>query len=262
MHPEPPYPQQPVQPGYGHPYPQPGYAPPPPPPPMRNGLGTAGFVLGAIGLIFSFIPIIGVIAWPLVILGLILGLIGFNRARTGGANNRGLALAGVIMSAVGLVVCILYVAVFSAAVASSTPTSAAAGGSAAAGATHAFSEVAAGGDVSFSVSQPTAFTPSSSAAGATTGRAVKMNVTVTNTGTAPYAFNPFTVNPRATAGGVPAAEIVDLTNRLGVTSQSTILPGKSLTYAVAFAVPKAPGEFQIELSSSLFGDPVVFTGSS
>jgi hypothetical protein len=42
----------------------------------QNGLGTSGFVLGLIGLIFSPIPIVGVIAWPLVILGLIFSAIG------------------------------------------------------------------------------------------------------------------------------------------------------------------------------------------
>jgi hypothetical protein len=38
-------------------------------------------VLGLIGLVFSFVPIIGVVAWPLVILGLALSLIGFSRGR-------------------------------------------------------------------------------------------------------------------------------------------------------------------------------------
>jgi len=79
----------------------------------RNGLGTAGFVLGLIGLLFSFIPIIGVVAWPLVILGLIFSLVGYSRGRAGRATNKGLSLAGAILSAIGLVVCILYLAVFS-----------------------------------------------------------------------------------------------------------------------------------------------------
>jgi hypothetical protein len=80
--------------------------------PPRNGLGTAGFVLGLIGLLISFLPIVGVVAWPLVILGLVFSLIGFSRGRSGRATNKGLALAGVILSVIGLVVCILWVAVF------------------------------------------------------------------------------------------------------------------------------------------------------
>ena len=84
--------------------------------PARNGLGTAGFVLGLIGLIFSPIPIVGVIAWPLVILGLIFSLIGLSRANRRVASNKGLAVAGVVCSAVGLVMCILWVAAFGKAV--------------------------------------------------------------------------------------------------------------------------------------------------
>lgn len=80
--------------------------------PPKNGLGTAGFVLGLIGLLFSFLPIVGVVAWPMVILGLIFSLIGYGRGRSGGATNKGLALAGVILSVIGLVICVLWVAVF------------------------------------------------------------------------------------------------------------------------------------------------------
>jgi heme/copper-type cytochrome/quinol oxidase subunit 2 len=84
--------------------------------PPRNGLGTAGFVLGLVGLLFSFIPIIGIIAWPLVILGLVLSIVGMVRANSGEATNRGLAIAGTVLSALGLVVCLLYALVFTAAV--------------------------------------------------------------------------------------------------------------------------------------------------
>ncbi|MFD7653875.1 MmpS family transport accessory protein [Actinosynnema sp. NPDC059797] len=96
-------------------YPQPPqtrHQPPVPPPPPQNGLGTAGFVLGLVGLLFSFLPVIGVVAWPLVILGLVLGLVGWARADRGRATNKGLAIAGVALSAIGLVVCVLWAAVF------------------------------------------------------------------------------------------------------------------------------------------------------
>jgi hypothetical protein len=95
---------------------QPQYYPSHPPvaaPPAQNGLGTAGFVLGLIGLLFSPIPIIGVIAWPLVILGLIFSLIGLARVGKRRATNKGLAVAGTVLSALGLVICILWVAVLS-----------------------------------------------------------------------------------------------------------------------------------------------------
>lgn len=89
------------------PYPpaQAQYAPPQP----RNGLGTAGFVLGLVGLVLSPIPLIGVVAWPLVIIGLVLSAIGFARTRKGIATNKGLAITGMVTSIIGLVICIVWV---------------------------------------------------------------------------------------------------------------------------------------------------------
>jgi hypothetical protein len=77
---------------------------------QKNGMGTAGFVCGLIGLVFSFIPVIGIIAWPLVIIGIVLSAIGMNYANQGQATNRGLAVAGLVVSVIGLVMCILWVA--------------------------------------------------------------------------------------------------------------------------------------------------------
>jgi hypothetical protein len=111
---------------YGPYHPQPaGHSTARPAP--QNGLGTAGFVLGLVGLLFSFIPLIGIIAWPLVLLGVILSGIGLSRARKGRATNTGLTIAGVTCSAVGLLVCVGYAAAFGAAVstapaASTSPT--------------------------------------------------------------------------------------------------------------------------------------------
>jgi MmpS family membrane protein len=86
-------------------YPAPHTAPP------RNGLGTAGFVLGLVGLVFSPIPFVGVVAWPLVVLGLILSGVGLARVKAGKATNKGLSIAGIVVSVLGLVVSILWVVV-------------------------------------------------------------------------------------------------------------------------------------------------------
>ncbi len=96
-------------------YPAPNQLPPyayaPLPPAPRNGLGTAGFVLGLLGALFAMIPVIGVIAWPMAILGLVFSLVGISRARKGVATNKGLAIAGTVLSAIGLVLCIAWAAV-------------------------------------------------------------------------------------------------------------------------------------------------------
>jgi hypothetical protein len=110
------------------------YAPMPPSSPMpvanqyKNGLGTAGFVLGLVGLLFAFLPIIGIIAWPLTILGLIFGIVGTLRANRGQASNKGLAITAVILSALGLGICVLWTVAFGKAAndaASGLPSSAA-----------------------------------------------------------------------------------------------------------------------------------------
>lgn len=89
------------------------YAPPQQTPTKpSNGLGTAGFVIGIIGLVLSFIPLIGVVAWPLVILGIIFSAVGISKAVKGRATNKGLAIAGVVVSIIGLVVCILWTVVW------------------------------------------------------------------------------------------------------------------------------------------------------
>ena len=76
----------------------------------QNGFGVTGFVLGLLGLIFSFIPLIGVIAWPLVILGVIFSALGLDRANKRRATNKGLAIAGLVLSIIGLVFCVLWAA--------------------------------------------------------------------------------------------------------------------------------------------------------
>jgi hypothetical protein len=92
--------------------PQGGYQPAIPAQP-QNGLGVAGFVCGLIGLLFSFMPVIGVIAWPLVIIGVVLSGVGLSYANSGKANNKGLAVAGLCVSILGLFVCFLWVAAIS-----------------------------------------------------------------------------------------------------------------------------------------------------
>jgi hypothetical protein len=91
------------------------YAPSPPQQAVAkpsNGLGTAGFVVGLIGLVCSFVPLIGVVAWPLVILGIIFSAVGISKAAKGLATNKGLAIAGLVVSIIGLVICVMWVAVW------------------------------------------------------------------------------------------------------------------------------------------------------
>jgi hypothetical protein len=110
MNPQQPYQQGPPQgyPGNGYP----GHYPPLGPQVVlrgdRNGLGTAALVLGITAVIFSFIPLVGIIAWPIGITGLVLGFVGLARVNRREATNRGVAIAGLITSGAALVICVLW----------------------------------------------------------------------------------------------------------------------------------------------------------
>ena len=61
----------------------------------KNGLGVAGFIVAAIGLIFSWIPLVNVIGVILCGIGFILALIGaFKKPRT-------LAIIGIVLAVAG-----------------------------------------------------------------------------------------------------------------------------------------------------------------
>jgi hypothetical protein len=100
--PQPPYPPHGQQ-GY----PPPGYLHPAP----SNGLGIAALVLGILAILFAFIPIVGIASYPLAIVGVVLGLVGLGRVRTG-RSSRGITLAGLIASVLGLVLVIVSTVVY------------------------------------------------------------------------------------------------------------------------------------------------------
>ena len=77
--------------------------------PATNGMAVASLVLGIVGLVFSFIPIIGLIAWPLVILGIVFGGVGLSKANEVPGAPKGMAVAGLTCSIVGLVICFIWI---------------------------------------------------------------------------------------------------------------------------------------------------------
>lgn len=73
------------------------------PKPDRNALGKAAFIIGIIGLVLSFVPIIGFVAWLLAPLAILFGAIALRRP------SRTLAIAGIVTGALALLVCISWV---------------------------------------------------------------------------------------------------------------------------------------------------------
>ncbi len=69
-----------------------------------NGMATASLVLGILGLVTAWIPIVGLVAWIFAPLGLIFGIIGLGKP-----TGKGLAIAGLICSVIALFICLFYV---------------------------------------------------------------------------------------------------------------------------------------------------------
>jgi hypothetical protein len=61
---------------------------------QKNGVGTAGFVLALLGLIFCWVPVLNWILW---ILGLILSFVGVFKTP------KGLSIAGLCISFIGII---------------------------------------------------------------------------------------------------------------------------------------------------------------
>ena len=70
-------------------------------------MGTAGLVLGILAILLAFVPILGFAAYPLAVLGIVFGLVGLRRVGSGAADNRGVTVAGVVTSVLGLVLVIV-----------------------------------------------------------------------------------------------------------------------------------------------------------
>lgn len=91
-----------------------------------NGLATAGFVLGLLGFLGSFIPVINIGGIVLGVIGAVLAAVGLGKAKRSGTG-RGLAIAGLVLGAlaliIGVIVNVAFVNVVNDAVDEATETS-------------------------------------------------------------------------------------------------------------------------------------------
>lgn len=62
-----------------------------------NGIGTAGFILALLAIIFCWVPVLNWILW---VLGLIFSFVGVFKPK------KGLAIAGLVLSVIGIIVII------------------------------------------------------------------------------------------------------------------------------------------------------------
>lgn len=98
-----------------------GYPPPPPqqygygysPQQQGNGMAVTAMVLGIIGVVLFWIPVLG---WILAILAIIFGGVGIAQANKRAGSGKGMAIAGLVL---GIVSIALYVIVVVAVVSNS-----------------------------------------------------------------------------------------------------------------------------------------------
>jgi hypothetical protein len=85
----------------------PPYASPAPAPAKgSNGLAVAGFVLGLLGFLGSWIPVLNIVGLVLGVIGVILAAIGLAKSRRTGAG-KGLAIAGLVLGGLAVVIAII-----------------------------------------------------------------------------------------------------------------------------------------------------------
>jgi hypothetical protein len=80
-----------------------------------NGLATAGFVLGLLGLLSSWIPFLNVVGIMLGIIGVVLAAVGLAKSKKVNAG-KGLAIAGLVLGVLAVLIAVLINAVFVSAV--------------------------------------------------------------------------------------------------------------------------------------------------
>ncbi|MGA6163308.1 hypothetical protein [Amycolatopsis magusensis] len=113
------------------------------------------------------------------------------------------------------------------------------------------------------VSAPAACEPGGSASPSNAERAVKFTVTVTNGTGEPFNTSVLTVGGEAQFGGAGAEKIFDSSGECGGGLESaTVLPGKTYTYTVAYAVGAQPGEMQLVFQPSFGSDKAIYVGEA
>ncbi|MBT2511025.1 DUF4190 domain-containing protein [Streptomyces sp. ISL-98] len=254
-----------------------------PPPQMtqpRNGLGVAALVLGIAGVVLGLAVFLFWMSWLPALLALVFGIIGLGNARKGLATNKGMALTGLILGAVGLLLAVgggvftvtkvteitddIRAEVESAEASAKASASAEASASAAAeaarnlefGETYTYEN-----GLKITVSKPQPYVPDDYVLGHAKGnKAVQVIVTAVNDGTAKVDFKTGLPNV-SDADGADAELLIDGSGRQKVLT-GNLLPGKRAVGKYAYSLPPgAADRIQVEFSPDVMEyDDAVWTG--
>lgn len=121
-----------------------------------------------------------------------------------------------------------------------------------------FGDTAKFDGLTIGVSEPAAFTPSEYAyvGENPTPNNVKMTVTITNTGS--KAYDPVLTSTTVSSGSQESEAIIDTEANIGVPPTTKVLPGKSVSYDVAFNVADA-NDLQLDVTGGFDYATVTFT---
>ncbi|MCB5911463.1 DUF4190 domain-containing protein [Streptomyces pinistramenti] len=232
-------------------------------PQPRNGMGIAALVLGIISVVLGLFIILFWMSWLPALLALIFGFVGLSQVRRGLATNKGMAVTGVVLGAVGLVAAVGG-GVFSAIVVDKvvddarTKVEEAEASASAEAESEAAAEAARhlsfgkpytfDGGLKVTVAKPEPFTPDAFAHGHAKGnKAIEVTVTVVNTGRERVAVE--TGLPDVNdADGASASLVIDGSGRQKVIT-GYLLPGRTAVGKYAFSLPPgAADKAEVEFS--------------
>ncbi len=248
------------------------YSTPPSPAPSgrTNGLAVTSLVLGIVAFVLAFIPAINTVGAFVALVGLVLGVVAIFQKRA----SKPLAISGSAISFVAGVLSIIMIVVYAAAFvtavndsiskpvtssAPSAPASAAASDAASAGpaasTNYSFGDTVTYKDgLAITVSAPTPYTPSDSAAGADQAANIQFTITLKNGTTKNY--DPL-LYPTVSSNGTEASSITDIGNKVGLAPTTAVPAGQSITFVTAFSVAD-PTKLVLDISPGFGYDEAVF----
>jgi hypothetical protein len=251
-------------------YPPPVYAPPPAAPqkPTRFGaLAWAAVILGIVGVVGSWVIFLNNLTAIAAFVGIVLGVIALFGTRK-------------VLAAVGVVLCVLAI-VFTvvAQQAAVEELDKILNGDVNQGQVGAPSETARqdaiaenptwgkryswANGLSVDVAAPVACTPGQYAAPPNIARAVKFEITITNGTSAAFETALMSVGTDAQFNGQKADMVFDSSGGCDSTFDSaTVLPDKTYTFHVAYAVGAQPGEMQLVFEPTFNSDKAAFVGQA
>jgi hypothetical protein len=222
--------------------------------------------------LFGLIPLTGFIAVICALVAIPLAFAARSRVRKGAATNGKTAMSGLLLGLGALALGIWGITIVFGAVdqladdlsgpapvgAPAVSDQQPAAGAPAEQSTAAFGERVAFSDgLEVELSSPDAFTPSRTAAGRGE-RAVRITVTVRNGSTEP--FEPILLTLSANHGGREAEQVFDSAKGINGSPSTSVLPGRSVTFDVVFAIGREPADLQVDVTAGFLGEPAIFTG--